>query len=48
MAISKLAAARGVEMPIARQMVAIMYEGKDPRQAVEELMTRELKDETEL
>jgi glycerol-3-phosphate dehydrogenase (NAD(P)+) len=47
-AIAKLAAQRGVEMPITRQMVAILYEGKDPRQAVEELMTRELKDETEL
>jgi glycerol-3-phosphate dehydrogenase (NAD(P)+) len=48
LAVSKLAAQRGVEMPITRQMVAILYEGKDPRQAVEELMTRELKDETEL
>jgi glycerol-3-phosphate dehydrogenase (NAD(P)+) len=48
LAVSKLAAQRGVEMPITRQMVAIMYEGKDPRQAVEDLMTRELKDETEL
>ena len=35
-------------MPITRQMVAILYQGKDPRQAVEELMTRELKSETEL
>ncbi|HEV7517452.1 MAG TPA: NAD(P)H-dependent glycerol-3-phosphate dehydrogenase [Thermoanaerobaculia bacterium] len=48
LAVAKLAAQRGVEMPITRQMVAILYEGKDPRQAVEELMTRELKDETEL
>jgi glycerol-3-phosphate dehydrogenase (NAD(P)+) len=48
LAVGKLAAQRGVEMPITRQMVAILYEGKDPRQAVEELMTRELKDETEL
>jgi glycerol-3-phosphate dehydrogenase (NAD(P)+) len=48
LAISRLAAQRGVEMPITRQMVAMLYEGKDPRQAVEELMTRELKDETEL
>jgi glycerol-3-phosphate dehydrogenase (NAD(P)+) len=47
-AIARLAAERGVEMPITRQMFAILYEGKDPRQAVEELMTRELKDETEL
>jgi glycerol-3-phosphate dehydrogenase (NAD(P)+) len=48
LAVAKLAAQRGVDMPITRQMVAILYEGKDPRQAVEELMTRELKDETEL
>lgn len=47
-AISRLAAQRGVEMPITQQMVAVLYEGKDPRRAVEELMTRELKSETEL
>jgi glycerol-3-phosphate dehydrogenase (NAD(P)+) len=35
-------------MPITRQMAAVMYDGKDPRRAVEELMTRELKAETEL
>ncbi|HXO20149.1 MAG TPA: NAD(P)H-dependent glycerol-3-phosphate dehydrogenase [Thermoanaerobaculia bacterium] len=47
-AIARLAALRGVEMPITRQMVAVMHEGKNPRQALEELMTRELKAETEL
>ncbi len=47
-AIARLAALRGVEMPITRQMVAVMYEGKDPRQALDELMTRELKSEPEL
>jgi glycerol-3-phosphate dehydrogenase (NAD(P)+) len=47
-AISRLAAQRGVEMPITQQMVAVLYEGKDPRRALEELMTRELKSETEL
>ena len=47
-AIAKLASLKGVEMPITRQMVAVMYEGKDPRQAVEELMTRELKSEIEM
>jgi glycerol-3-phosphate dehydrogenase (NAD(P)+) len=35
-------------MPITEQMVAVLYQGKDPRHAVEELMTRELKSETEL
>jgi hypothetical protein len=29
-------------------MVAVLYHGKDPRRALEELMTRELKSETEL
>jgi glycerol-3-phosphate dehydrogenase (NAD(P)+) len=47
-AISSLAAQRGVEMPITQQMVAVLHHGKDPRRAVEELMTRELKSETEL
>ena len=46
-AISRLAAQRGVEMPITQQMVAVLYEGKNPRRGLEELMTRELKSETE-
>jgi glycerol-3-phosphate dehydrogenase (NAD(P)+) len=46
-AVSRLAAQRGVEMPITQQMAAVMHEGKDPRKAVEELMTRELKAEIE-
>jgi glycerol-3-phosphate dehydrogenase (NAD(P)+) len=48
LAIARLAEQRGVEMPITRQMVAVLHQGKDPRQAVEELMTRELKAETAL
>jgi len=47
-AIARLAGQRGVEMPITQQMVAVLYDDKDPRRAVEELMTRELKSETEL
>ncbi len=47
-AVARLAARHGVEMPITRQMVAVMYEGKDPRHAVEQLMTRGLKAEAEL
>jgi glycerol-3-phosphate dehydrogenase (NAD(P)+) len=47
-AVARLAASRGVEMPITQQMAAVMYQGKDPRRAVEELMTRELKSENEL
>ena len=48
LAVSRLAAQLGIEMPITREMVAILYEGKNPRQAVLELMTRELKAEAEL
>lgn len=44
-AIARLAARRGVEMPITQAMVAVMYEGKNPSQALDELMTRELKAE---
>src|SRR5690606_12833525 len=36
----------GVEMPIADQVFAICYEGKDPRRAVVELMTRRPKAES--
>ena len=47
-AVARLAAQKGVEMPITQQMVAVMHQGKDARKAVGELMTRELKAETEL
>lgn len=40
-----LAARTGVEAPITEQVYAILYEGKDPRQAVSELMMREPKPE---
>jgi glycerol-3-phosphate dehydrogenase (NAD(P)+) len=35
----------GVEMPITAEVHAILYEDKDPSQAVRDLMTRALKDE---
>jgi glycerol-3-phosphate dehydrogenase (NAD(P)+) len=41
-----LARARGVEMPITQQMHAILHEGKAPRAAIHELMTRSGKSET--
>lgn len=41
-----LARARGVEMPITEQMYAILHEGKSPRAAIHELMTRSSKSET--
>ncbi len=38
----------GVDMPITSQVYNILYMGKNPKEAVKELMTRELKAETEL
>jgi glycerol-3-phosphate dehydrogenase (NAD(P)+) len=35
-----LARSRGVEMPITEQMHAILHQGKSPREAIHELMTR--------
>ena len=46
--ILSLAQRRGVEMPITEQMVQVLYEGKDPRIAVEDLMSRDLKSESQL
>jgi glycerol-3-phosphate dehydrogenase (NAD(P)+) len=43
-----LAKARGVEMPISEKMHAILHDGKSPREAIHELMTRTAKSETEL
>ena len=47
LAVRKLADELGVEMPIAEQVHAVLYDGKDPKQAVSELMVRTLKDERE-
>ena len=41
-----LARARGVEMPITEQMHAILHDGKSPRDAIQELMSRSGKSET--
>ena len=41
-----LAHARGVEMPITEQVHAILHQGKSPREAIQELMTRSGKSET--
>ena len=40
-----LARARGVEMPITEQMHAILHDGKSPREAIQQLMTRSGKSE---
>lgn len=44
-AAAQLAAVYGVEMPIVREVCAILFEGKPPRQAVSELMERAAKEE---
>ena len=41
-----LAEARGVEMPIARQVHAILHHGKPPTEAIAELMARAAKSES--
>jgi glycerol-3-phosphate dehydrogenase (NAD(P)+) len=41
-----LAKKAGVDMPIVAQVYETLYKGKDPRKAVRDLMTRELKKET--
>jgi glycerol-3-phosphate dehydrogenase (NAD(P)+) len=43
-----LAKSRGVEMPITEKMHAILHDGKSPREAIHDLMTRSAKSETEL
>jgi glycerol-3-phosphate dehydrogenase (NAD(P)+) len=45
LAACSLADKTGIEMPIARQMKAVLYEGKPPRDALDELMLRSLKRE---
>ena len=37
----------GVELPITDQVYRILYEGKDPLEAVRDLMSRRLKEELE-
>ncbi len=42
-----LASSLGVEMPILEQVWQVLYNGKNCRQAVQDLLTRDLKDELE-
>ncbi len=44
-AVKEVADELGIEMPICRQVYGILYEGVDPRAAVEALMNRQLKSE---
>jgi glycerol-3-phosphate dehydrogenase (NAD(P)+) len=43
-----LAQKRGVEMPITEQMYAILHDGKSPKEAIRELMTRPMTAEVRL
>jgi glycerol-3-phosphate dehydrogenase (NAD(P)+) len=45
LAVPKIAARAGVEVPISDVVVAVLYEGCEPREGVERLMTRALKAE---
>jgi glycerol-3-phosphate dehydrogenase (NAD(P)+) len=45
LAVPTLAARAGVEAPISEVVVAVLYEGCEPREGVERLMTRALKSE---
>ena len=48
LSLTRLARREQIEMPITEQMMAVMYEGKAPSQALQDLMTRALKAESEL
>jgi glycerol-3-phosphate dehydrogenase (NAD(P)+) len=41
----ELAKKYDVEMPVVEEVYQILYENKDPKQAVKDLMNRELKEE---
>jgi glycerol-3-phosphate dehydrogenase (NAD(P)+) len=45
LAVPGIAASAGVEAPIAEVVVQVLYEGGDPREGVERLMTRALRAE---
>lgn len=45
--VHKMAMERGIEMPITRACYQVLYEGRDPREAVLYLMQRQKKNETE-
>ena len=38
--------AQGVELPITEQVCGILFEGKSPREALQALMTRDLRSES--
>ena len=44
-AVVELAEEHGVDMPISREIHAVLFDDKDPLEAVRDLMTRQQKDE---
>jgi glycerol-3-phosphate dehydrogenase (NAD(P)+) len=48
LSISRLAKRKDVEMPITEQMVAVLYEDRSPKEALQELMSRRLRSEAAL
>jgi len=47
-AVMELAREAGVDMPISQEIHAVLFEGKEPRRAVADLMMRQQKDEIEV
>jgi glycerol-3-phosphate dehydrogenase (NAD(P)+) len=43
----RMARARGIDMPIAESLHGVLFEGRDPRRQLADLMARELKAETQ-
>jgi glycerol-3-phosphate dehydrogenase (NAD(P)+) len=41
----RLAKAQGIEMPITNKIYQVLYKNKPPRKALEELMSRALREE---
>ena len=41
----EVAKKKGIEMPITGQIYQVLFENKDPRQVVKELMTRTIRSE---
>lgn len=46
-AVHEVSAREGVEMPICHEVFRVLHEDKDPSRAVQDLMTRQLKEETQ-
>jgi glycerol-3-phosphate dehydrogenase (NAD(P)+) len=45
LSVRQLAQKQSVEMPISDQVYSVLYQGKNPKDAFRDLMSRELKDE---